>query len=139
VLSEVVGDLLIHISHQTDKKLLREKLRSTPVDVKIDAVLVLRVLVLEIVGKSRDGREFVARCRIEVGVATAAVDRGVANAEIGETRRIVGADGNVSRHIGHEVVDACVPLPPCCLKITRKFPTKRSTGDASEASIIFTR
>jgi hypothetical protein len=52
--------------------------------VEIDAVLVLRVVVLEIVDKSRDGRKFVARLRIEVRVATAAVDGGMTDAEIGE-------------------------------------------------------
>src|ERR1700730_5200783 len=108
VLSEVVSDLLIHVSHQADKDLLREKLRSTPVDVKIDTVLVLRVLVLEIVGKSRDGRKFVPRLRIEVGVTAAAIDRGVADAEIGEAGGTVGAKGNVARQIGDEIVDALV-------------------------------
>src|SRR6202011_3488198 len=64
MLTEIVGDLLIGISDETHEKLLREKLGGTPVDVEVDAVLVLRVLVLEIVGKSRDGRKLVARLRI---------------------------------------------------------------------------
>lgn len=54
VLAKIVGDLLVRISDKADENLFREKLRSTPIDVKIDAVLVLRVLVLEIVGKARD-------------------------------------------------------------------------------------
>jgi hypothetical protein len=55
VLTKVVRHLLVQISDETDENLFREKLRSAPVDMKVDAVLVLRVLVLEIVGKSGDG------------------------------------------------------------------------------------
>ena len=55
MLTKIVRDLLIRISDEADENLFREKLRSTPIDVKIDAVLVLRVLVLEIAGEARDG------------------------------------------------------------------------------------
>jgi len=34
----------------------------------------------------------------------------VADADIGETRWIVSANGNVARQIGHEIVDARIPL-----------------------------
>ena len=92
--AEIIRDLLVSISDQTDKHLLRQKLRSTPIDVKIDTVLIIRILVLEIVGKASDGRKFVPGCRIEVGV-TAAIDGPVADAEIGEAGGIVGADGRI--------------------------------------------
>ncbi len=108
-LSEVVGDLLVSISHKADKDLLGEKLGRTPVEMEIDAALVLRVRVLEIVGKSGNRRKFVPRLRIEIGVA-AAIDGAVTDAEVGEAGGILGANGNVSRHVGHEVVDARVPL-----------------------------
>jgi hypothetical protein len=53
--------------------------------VEIRTVLVLRVLVLEIVSKSRNGREFVAGRRIKVDVSVAAVDCTVADPNIGKT------------------------------------------------------
>jgi hypothetical protein len=59
VLTEVVGNLLIDISDKANKNLLREKLGSPPVDMEIDAVLIIRVVIFEIVGKSGNGREFV--------------------------------------------------------------------------------
>src|SRR3981081_2003374 len=55
VLTKIVRDLLIQISDEADEDLFREKLRGAPVDVEIDAVLGLRILILEIVGKSGDG------------------------------------------------------------------------------------
>src|SRR6266704_4255181 len=78
--------------------------------MEIDAALVLRIWIREIVGKSGYRRKFMSGLRIEIRVATAAVDRSVAEAEIGEAGWIVGANGNVSRHIGHEIVDARIPL-----------------------------
>jgi len=54
MLTGVVGDLLIRVSNQSDKDLFGEKLRGTPVDVKVYAALILPVRILEIVGKARD-------------------------------------------------------------------------------------
>ncbi len=41
----------------------------------VDAVLVLRRLILEVVGEAEHCREFVPGLRIKIGVTTAAVDR----------------------------------------------------------------
>src|SRR5262245_39978613 len=49
--------------------------RSRCVEMEIDAVLIVRMFVFEIVGQARDGREFVAGFWIEVCIAHAAVDR----------------------------------------------------------------
>ena len=46
----------------------------------VDAVLILRVRVLEIVGEAKHGRKFVARLRIEISIAAAGVDRTVSDA-----------------------------------------------------------
>jgi hypothetical protein len=54
-LAKVVISLLIGVSDQADEKLFGEKLRSAPINVEVDAALILRILVLEIVGKARDG------------------------------------------------------------------------------------
>ena len=51
--------------------------------MEVDAVLVLRILILEIMSEARDSRKLVAGLRIEIGVA-AAVDGSVTAAEIGE-------------------------------------------------------
>ena len=114
MLTKVVGDLLISISDEADENLLGEELRHPPIDMEVDPVLVLRVAVLEIVGEAGDGGEFVPGRRVEVGVAAAGVDRGVTDAEIAEARGIVGADGNVTGQIGHEVVHAGIPLQRGC-------------------------
>ena len=65
-MTRIVGDLLISIPNETNENLLGEKLRQSPVNVEVDAILVLRILILEIVGKAGDGGEFVPCCRIEV-------------------------------------------------------------------------
>jgi hypothetical protein len=70
---------------------LADELRSPPIEVEIDAVLVLQVRVDRAVGQSADDREFVAGLRIEIGVARADVDRRKAEAQIGQPVRIVGA------------------------------------------------
>ena len=47
-------DLLISISNKTDKDLFREKLRSAPIEMEIDAALNLRIGIFKIVGKAGD-------------------------------------------------------------------------------------
>ena len=80
-----------------------------PVEVHVDAVLVLRRLVLEIVGEAEHRGEFLAGLRIEVGVAAAGIDRAVADADVGQPSGVVGADRDIAGDVGHEVVNACVP------------------------------
>jgi hypothetical protein len=52
--TDVVGDLLISIADKTDKDLLREKFRRTPIEMKIDAALNLRIWILKVTGKAGD-------------------------------------------------------------------------------------
>ena len=84
VLTKIIRDLLVIISDEAHEDLLRQKFRSAPVDMKIDAVLVLRILVLQIVRESRHCGKFVARHRIEIGIAPATVDRAMTDADVGE-------------------------------------------------------
>ena len=105
----VIGDLLIGISDKTNKGLLernfdapQSKWRSTPLN--------LRIRVLEIIGDAGDGREFMSRQRIEIGVAAAAIDGPVTNAHVGKAVRIISPDRNIARRVGHIVVDAIIPL-----------------------------
>src|SRR6267378_6217068 len=60
--------------------------------------------------RSADARNFVSRCRVKVGVAAAAVDGTVTDANVGEAVRIVGADGNIAGHVSHVIMNARVPL-----------------------------
>jgi hypothetical protein len=50
--------------------------------LEIDAITILRVRILEIVGKAGRGRELVSGRRIEIGIGAADVDRAVADAKI---------------------------------------------------------
>jgi hypothetical protein len=52
----VAADLLVHVAHHPDLKLLGQELRRGPVEMHVDAVLILGRLVLE-------GRYFVIRGR----------------------------------------------------------------------------
>jgi hypothetical protein len=88
--------LLVGVSGDADEKLLVEEMRSAPVEVKIDAAAVLRVGVLEVVGKSGDGGEFVSSGGVEISVGSACIDSAMTDAEIGKPRRIVVADGNIA-------------------------------------------
>src|SRR5262245_26119875 len=58
--SAVAGELLIRIADQADMDLLGDKLRKAPVDMGIDAVLIVDFDVLEIVGHASDDGEFPA-------------------------------------------------------------------------------
>src|SRR5882757_10582875 len=51
-LAEVIGDLLVGIADEADEHLLRQEVRHAPVEMEIDAALLLRVRILEIVGKA---------------------------------------------------------------------------------------
>ena len=85
-------------------------MRHAPVEMEIDAALILRIGVLEIVGEAADAGEFRACRRVQIGVAGAEVDGAVTDADIGEPVGIVIADGNVTGTVHHVIVDAVVPL-----------------------------
>src|SRR5262249_39623546 len=79
----------------------------------VDAVLVLRRLVGEIVCEAEHAGELVPGLRIEIGVAAAGVDRPVTDADVRQARRIVGPDRDVAGDIGHVIVNAVVPAQRC--------------------------
>ena len=105
----VAGELVIHIADCADEQLLGDKLRRAPIEVGIDAAGVSRRFVLEIPSESQDRREFVARLRIEIGVADSAVDGAVAETDICQIAGAVQADRNVAGQIGHVIIDAGIP------------------------------
>ena len=67
------------------------------------------LIIGDVVRKAEHAGELLVGLRIEIGVAEAAIDRPVPDAEIGQATGIVGPDRNISRHVDHVVVDACVP------------------------------
>src|SRR5262249_20518309 len=78
----VAADLLVDLANGTDKKLLRQELRRAPIEVHVDAVLILRRLVGEIVGEAEHAGEFVPGLRVEIGVAAAGIDRPMPDADV---------------------------------------------------------
>src|SRR5262245_7955026 len=51
--ASVTGNLLIPVTRQAELELLGQELRCSPVNVHVDAVLILGVRVLEIVGEAK--------------------------------------------------------------------------------------
>src|SRR6185503_8119050 len=105
----VATELLVDIAYEANHDLLRQELRCTPVEMHVDAVLILRRSILGIVGEAEHTGEFVAGLRIEIGVAAAGVDRAVSDADIRQARGLVSANRDVAGDVGHVVVDAGVP------------------------------
>jgi hypothetical protein len=60
----VAGELVIHIANRTDKPLLGEKLRRAPIEMEVDAILIVCLRVDIVVGEARNRGEFVTVLRI---------------------------------------------------------------------------
>src|SRR5262252_5659515 len=105
----VATDLLVDVADGTDKNVFRYELRRAPIEMHVDAVLILGRLIGEIVGEAEHARELVPRLRIEISVARAGIDRAVPNADIRETGGVVGSDRHAAGDVGHVVVNARVP------------------------------
>ena len=78
--SAVARELVVDISDQADVQLLGQKLRGSPIQMPIDAVLIIGVRILEIVSQATHGGEFMSSLRIEIRVAAAGVDGPMTNA-----------------------------------------------------------
>ena len=81
--ANIVSDLLVGISDHADEELLGQKVRRTPVEMEVDATLILCGRILEIVGEAGDAGKFDTRRRVEVGISGAAVDAAVSDAYVG--------------------------------------------------------
>src|ERR1019366_1322429 len=53
----VSGDLIVGVTNEADKELLGQELRRAPVQMEVDAALILGGLVLEIIGEPRNRRK----------------------------------------------------------------------------------
>lgn len=67
-LAEVVGELLVGVTDEADKELLRQETRDAPIEVEINAALILGVRILEIVGEATDAGKLGTRCRVQIGM-----------------------------------------------------------------------
>ncbi len=133
----VAGELLEQIARHADLHVLAEELRRAPVDVKIDAVLVVGVRIDEVVRGAHDDREFVPRLGVEIGVAHAAIHCDKAEAEIGESAGIIGAARDVACDIDHGVVDALIPFQ-CPLVEDVRESRALIAGGAGDAAASWT-
>ena len=77
--------LIVEITDRTHEKLLGEEFRCAPVEMPIDAVLVVGGRVGQIICQARDEGELLAFHRIEIGIARATIDCPVTYPNIGET------------------------------------------------------
>jgi hypothetical protein len=106
----VAGNLVEEVADEPRQKLFRQELRSAPIEMKIDTVLVLKGLVDKVIGEIRSGGKLAPGLWVEIGVAAAPAQSTMPNAEIGQAGRVVIADWNIAGQIGHEIVDALVPF-----------------------------
>src|SRR5262249_9814401 len=95
----------VDVADETDLKLLSQELRRPPIEMHVDAVLILGRLIGEIVGEAEHAREFVPGLRVEIGVATAGVDSAVPDADVRQSCRVVSPDRHIPHHVGHDVVN----------------------------------
>jgi hypothetical protein len=105
----VTTDFIIDVTDEADLKLLGQELRRAPIEMHVDAVLILGRLIGRIVGEAEHAGEFVAGLLIEIRVAEPGIDRAVPDADIRQPGRVVGSDRYIPRDIDHVVVDARVP------------------------------
>ena len=91
--TRVPGQLAIGVAHKPDLPVLVEELRSGPVQMRVDAVLVAGVLVFHVVGEAQNGRELVPLRLVEIGIGPAHIHRAMPYAEIRQTVRVVVATG----------------------------------------------
>ncbi len=105
----IATELFVHVADHAEHEFLGHEPRCGPIEVHVDAVLILRGLIFQIVGEAEHCREFMSRLRVEIGVAGTGVDCAVADADIRQAGGVVGADGHVSGDVGHHIVHAVVP------------------------------
>src|ERR1700727_2578680 len=105
----VGADLVVDVADDADVNVLRYRLRDRPVEMPIDAGLVARAQIHEIIGEPRYRRKFEAFLFVVVGVAAAAVDGAMADADRGQIMNAARADRDVSGSVGGPIVDAAAP------------------------------
>src|SRR5262249_12803592 len=75
----------------------------------VDAVLVVRVLVFEIVSEAECSGKFASGLLVEVSVGAACIDGIVADTEIGNPLLLISSGRQVAGQVSHEIIDAKIP------------------------------
>lgn len=76
----------------------------------IDAALIIRVAIFEVVGDATNDRELVSRLRVELCVSAARIERPVIETDVGQTTDLVSAQRYAAHRIGEPVAVAAIPL-----------------------------
>ena len=88
----VCGDLAIGIANNTCKELFAQEFRGAQIQMKIRSTDVVRVLILGIKGYPGCCRHLPTSLRIEIGIGTPHINRGMTSPDIGKAIRLVRAD-----------------------------------------------
>jgi serine/threonine-protein kinase len=107
----VPGQLIKIIAYSTDKELLGKKTRSFQVQMPVDAVLIVRVRVLKIIGQAGHSGKFKACGCIEIRITETIVERRMSVPQIDNAVRVIGADRNATPSIDHEIVHPLIRFP----------------------------
>src|SRR5262245_24759288 len=75
----------------------------------VDAVLIVRVLVFEIVSEAECSGKFASGFLVEVSIGAACIDGIVADTEIGNPLLLVSSGRQVAGQVSHEIIDAKIP------------------------------
>src|SRR5262245_44759271 len=75
----------------------------------VDAILIVGMLILEIIGEPANSRKFESLFGVEVGVSETAIDCRMAKPYIDQSILVVSPDGEAAHCIGHVIVDAVIP------------------------------
>jgi hypothetical protein len=74
----------------------------------VDAILVVCMLVFKVVSETERRRKFASGLWVEVDIGAARVDCVVSDTKIGDPGRIVSTRRQISRQVGHEIINAKV-------------------------------
>jgi hypothetical protein len=57
----VAGQLIVHVAHRSNQQLLGKELRCAPIEMKVHAVLIVRIRIDVVVGEAGDPGELAFR------------------------------------------------------------------------------
>jgi hypothetical protein len=95
----VARHLIVEVTDEANLQLLGQELRCAPIEVHIDAILILRRRIDQVVGEAEHSRQFMAGFRIEISVAAARIDRSMSNADIRQAGGTVVPDRDVASDV----------------------------------------
>ena len=85
----VGSELVVDIASNANLPVRGQELGCRPVEMRIDAVLVVGGRILEIIGEAGNSRKLVTVFLVKIGVSPTGIDSTMADAEIGEAMVLV--------------------------------------------------